>query len=288
MIKTLMKGIGAIAALMPVSALAWGQAKYNLQEPQTEIARQMYDLHTIVLVICLVIFIGVFGMMFYSVIKHRKSVGHRAAQFHENTTVEIIWTVVPFFILIGMAWPATQSLLAMKDTSSPDMTIKVTGYQWKWGYEYLKGEGDLSGVADGVQFYSTLATPQAQIYGSEPKGEHYLLEVDKPLVVPVGKKVRVLITANDVLHAWWVPAFGVKQDAVPGFIRDAWFRAEKAGTYRGQCAELCGKEHGFMPIVVEVLEQSEFAAWAAKQKTAAAAGGATTVATASGAGQAAK
>ena len=208
MIKTLLQMVGAVAALMPLSGLAWAQAKYNLQEPATEIARQMYDLHTIVLVICLVIFVGVFGTMFYSMIKHRKSVGHQAAHFHENTTVEIMWTVVPFFILIGMAFPATQALLAMKDTSSPDMTIKVTGYQWKWGYEYLKGEGDLSGVADGVQFYSTLSTPRAQIYGSEPKGEHYLLEVDKPLVVPVGKKVRVLITANDVLHAWWVPAFG--------------------------------------------------------------------------------
>ena len=288
MIKTLLQIIGAVAALMPLSGLAWAQAKYNLQEPATEIARQMYDLHTIVLVICLVIFVGVFGMMFYSVIKHRKSVGHQAAHFHENTTVEIMWTVVPFFILIGMAFPATQSLLAMKDSSSPDMTIKVTGYQWKWGYEYLKGEGDLSGMADGVQFYSTLSTPHAQIYGSEPKGEHYLLEVDKPLVVPVGKKVRVLITANDVLHSWWVPAFGVKQDAVPGFIRDAWFRVDKAGTYRGQCAELCGKQHGFMPIVVVALEQNEFADWAARQKSASAAGGATTVAAAGAAGQTAK
>ncbi len=288
MIKTLLQMVGAVAALMPLSGLAWAQAKYNLQEPATEIARQMYDLHTIVLVICLVIFVGVFGMMFYSVIKHRKSVGHQAAHFHENTSVEIMWTVVPFFILIGMAFPATQSLLAMKDSSSPDMTIKVTGYQWKWGYEYLKGEGDLSGVADGVQFYSTLSTPRAQIYGSEPKGEHYLLEVDKPLVVPVGKKVRVLITANDVLHSWWVPAFGVKQDAVPGFIRDAWFRVDKAGTYRGQCAELCGKQHGFMPIVVVALEQNEFADWAARQKTASAAGGATTVAAAGAAGQTAR
>jgi len=288
MIKMLLQVIGAVAALMPLSGLAWAQAKYNLQEPATEIARQMYDLHTIVLVICLVIFVGVFGMMFYSVIKHRKSVGHKAAHFHENTSVEIMWTVVPFFILIGMAFPATQSLLAMKDSSSPDMTIKVTGYQWKWGYEYLKGEGDLSGVADGVQFYSTLSTPHAQIYGSEPKGEHYLLEVDKPLVVPVGRKVRVLITANDVLHSWWVPAFGVKQDAVPGFIRDAWFRVDKAGTYRGQCAELCGKQHGFMPIVVVALEQNEFADWAARQKTASAAGGATTVAAAGAAGQTAR
>lgn len=287
MIKTLLQRIGAVAALMP-SGLAWAQAKYNLQEPQTEVARQMYDLHTMLVVICLVIFVGVFGMMFYSVIKHRKSVGHKAAHFHENTTVEIIWTVVPFFILIGIAWPATQSVLAMKDTSSPDMTIKVTGYQWKWGYEYLKGEGDLSGVGDGVQFYSTLSTPHAQIYGSEPKGEHYLLEVDNPLVVPVGKKVRILITANDVLHSWWVPAFGVKQDAVPGFIRDTWFRVDKAGTYRGQCAELCGKEHGFMPIVVVAMEQKDFADWAAKQKTASAAGGATTVAAAVAAGQPAK
>jgi len=226
--------------------------------------------------------------MFYSVIRHRKSVGHQAAQFHENATVEIIWTVVPFFILIGMAWPATKSLLLMKDTSSPDLTVKVTGYQWKWSYEYLKGEGDLSGVADGVMFYSTLATPHDQIYGSAAKGENYLLEVDNPLVVPVDKKVRVLITANDVLHAWWMPAFGVKQDAVPGFIRDTWFRVEKPGTYRGQCAELCGKEHGFMPIVVVVLEQREFADWAAKQKTASAAGGAQTAAAPGTAGQTGK
>jgi cytochrome c oxidase subunit II len=275
--KTLLKKIGAGTALLLVSSLVWAQAKYNLQEPQTEVARQMYDLHTTILVICLVIFVGVFVMMFYSVIRHRKAVGHQAAQFHENATVEIIWTVIPFFILIGMAWPATQSLLTLKDTSSPDLTIKITGYQWKWSYEYLKGEGDLSGVADGLMFYSTLATPHDQIYGTAPKGEHYLLEVDKPLVVPVGKKVRVLITANDVLHAWWVPAFGVKQDAVPGFIRDAWFRVQKPGTYRGQCAELCGKEHGFMPIVVEVMEHSDFADWAVRQKTASSAGNATTV-----------
>jgi len=288
MIKTLLQKIGVGAALALVSGLVWAQARYNLQQPQTEVAREVYDLHTIILVICLVIFVGVFGMMFYSVIRHRKSVGHQAVQFHENTTVEIIWTVVPFFILIGMAWPATKSLLLMKDTSSPDLTVKVTGYQWKWSYEYLKGEGDLSGVADGVMFYSTLATPHDQIYGSAVKGENYLLEVDNPLVVPVDKKVRVLITANDVLHAWWMPAFGVKQDAVPGFIRDTWFRVEKPGTYRGQCAELCGKEHGFMPIVVVVLEQKEFADWAAKQKTASAAGGAQTAAAADAAGQTAK
>lgn len=270
MIKTLFQKIGAGALTMLVPSLVWAQdkAKWNLQEPHTSVAREMYDLHTVVLIICLIIFVGVFGVMFYSIIKHRKSVGHKAAHFHENAAVEILWTIIPFFILIGIAWPATQSILAMRDTSSPDMTIKITGYQWKWGYEYLKGEGDLSGVADGMQIYSTLSTPREQIYGNAPKGEHYLLEVDNPLVVPVGKKVRVLITANDVLHAWWVPAFGVKQDAVPGFIRDSWFKVDKPGTFRGQCAELCGKEHGFMPIVVVAMEQKEFADWAAKNKVA--------------------
>jgi cytochrome c oxidase subunit 2 len=270
MIKTLFQKIGAGALTMLVPSLVWAQdkVKWNVQEPLTSVARAMYDLHTVVLIICLIIFVGVFGAMFYSVIKHRKSVGHKAAHFHENTTVEILWTVIPFFILIGMAWPATQSVLAMKDTSSPDLTVKVTGYQWKWSYEYLKGEGDLSGVADGVMFYSTLATPHDQIYRAAAKSENYLLEVDNPLVVPVGKKVRVLITANDVLHTWWVPAFGVKQDAVPGLIRDAWFRVDKAGTYRGQCAEPCGKEHGFMPIVVEAVSAKDFADWAGKHKAA--------------------
>ena len=251
MIKTLFQKIRAAALTMLVPSLVGAQdkAKWNLPEPHTSVARAMYDLHTLILIICLIIFVGVFGVMFYSVIKHRKSAGHDAAHFHENTTVEILWTVIPFFILIGMAWPATKSVLAMRDTSSPDMTIKVTGYQWKWGYEYLKGEGDLSGVADGVMFYSTLATPYDQIYGS-------------------AAKVRVLITAGDVLHAWWVPAFGLKQDAVPGFIRDAWFKVDKPGTYRGQCAELCGKEHGFMPIVVEAVSAKDFADWAGKHKAA--------------------
>ena len=196
-------------------------------------------------------------MMFYSLYKHRKSVGHQAVQFHENTTVEIVWTVIPFLILLFMAYPATKTILAMHDTTSPDLTIKVTGYQWKWGYDYLQ---------DGFGFYSTLATPLAQIESREPKNEHYLLEVDNPLVVPVDAKVRVLITANDVIHAWWVPAFGVKQDAIPGFVRDTWFRADKVGIYRGQCAELCGKEHGFMPIVVEVKSKEDYAKWAGEQK----------------------
>ena len=219
----------------------------------------MFDLNIYIFWVCVVIFIAVFGVMFYSIFKHRKSVGHKAAQFHENTTVEIVWTVIPFLILLAMAWPATKTILAMKDTTGSDLTIKVTGYQWKWGYDYLQ---------EGFGFYSNLATPLAQIENRENKGSNYLLEVDRPLVVPVDTKVRVIITANDVLHAWWVPAFGVKQDAIPGFVRDSWFKAEKTGIYRGQCAELCGKEHGFMPIVVEVKTKADYAAWVAEQKKA--------------------
>ncbi|MEP7085369.1 MAG: cytochrome c oxidase subunit II [Betaproteobacteria bacterium] len=234
----------------------------NLQEPASVLAHSVYDLHTIITLICVVIFIGVFGVMFYSVYAHRKSKGHKAAQFHENVKVEIAWTVIPFIILVLMMFPATKTVLEMKDTSAADITIKVTGYQWKWGYDYLQ---------DGIGFYSTLTTPLAQIEGREAKGEHYLLEVDNPLVVPINKKVRVLITANDVLHAWWVPAFGVKQDAIPGFVRDSWFTANREGTFRGQCAELCGKEHGFMPIVVEVVSEAKYTAWMADQKKKAAA-----------------
>ncbi|HEX7235099.1 MAG TPA: cytochrome c oxidase subunit II [Nitrosospira sp.] len=232
----------------------------NLPEPQTIIARQIYDQHTLALWICLVIFIGVFGTMFYSVLKHRKDAGYKAANFHHSTTVEIIWTIIPFFILIGMAYPATKTIIAMKDTSSPDITIKTTGYQWKWGYDYITGEGE------GISFLSALSTPRAQQENKETKGENYLLEVDNPLVVPTGKKIRILLTANDVIHAWWVPALGAKQDAIPGFIRDTWFTVDKPGTYRGQCAELCGKEHGFMPIVVEALEPEKYAQWVAEQK----------------------
>jgi len=232
--------------------LAW-----NLQTPVTPIAQQMFDLHAYIFWICVAIFILVFGVMFYSIFKHRKSVGHKAAQFHENTLVEVVWTVIPFFILLFMAYPATKTILGMKDTTAPDLTIKVTGYQWKWGYDYLQ---------EGFGFYSSLKTPLAQIENRETKGENYLLEVDNPLVVPVDSKVRVLITASDVLHAWWVPAFGVKQDAIPGFVRDSWFKAEQIGTYRGNCAELCGKEHAFMPIVVEVRSKDDYARWLADQK----------------------
>ena len=242
------------------AAAAAETARHNFQTPVTPVAREIYDLHLLMLGICAVIFVIVFGVMFYSIYAHRKSVGHKALQFHENTTVEIIWTIIPFFILIGMAWPATKTILALKDTSNPDLTIKATGYQWKWGYDYLKGEGE------GISLYANLATPAEQVYNRQEKGEHYLLEVDQNLVVPVGKKIRMLTTAGDVIHAWWVPAFGVKQDAIPGFIRDTWFKAEKEGIYRGQCAELCGKDHGFMPIVVEVVSAEKYSAWVGEQK----------------------
>jgi len=249
------RSFAAVIGSLPLLTLAdW---KMNLQPPNSGVAQQMFDLHTLITLICVVIFVGVFGVMFYSLYAHRKSKGHKAAQFHESATVEAAWTIIPFFILLAMAFPATKAVLDMRDTSAPEMTVKITAYQWKWGYDYIH---------EGFGFVSTLATPLAQIKGSETQGENYLLEVDNPLVVPVGRKVRVLLTANDVLHAWWVPALGVKQDAIPGFIRDAWFRADRPGVYRGNCAELCGKEHGFMPIVVDVKTQADYDKWLAAQK----------------------
>jgi len=250
--------IGALLALFP--AIASAAYQMNLQPPVTRIAGEIYELHTLMMIIIVIVFLLVFSVMFYSIFKHRKSVGAKAAQFHESTTVEIIWTVIPLVILVGMAWPATKTVLALKDTSNPDITIKATGYQWKWGYDYMKGEGE------GISFLSALSTPQDQIRNGAPKGENYLLEVDNAVVVPVGKKVRILTTANDVIHAWSVPAFGVKQDAIPGFVRDTWFKADKEGTYRGQCSELCGKEHGFMPIVVNVVSAEKYTAWVGEQK----------------------
>jgi cytochrome c oxidase subunit 2 len=250
---------GTLLAAAAAPCLA-AHARYNLQDPNSLLGQDIYDLHTLVMWICTVIFVGVFGFMLYAIVKHRKSVGHPAAHFHENTTVEVIWTVIPFLILIGMAIPATKTLIHQRDTSAADLTIKVTGYQWKWGYQYLNGEGE------GISFYSMLATPRAQIDGTEPKGENYLLEVDNPLVVPVGRKVRMVVTAADVLHAWWVPSLASKQDAVPGFVRDTWFKAEREGLYRGQCAELCGKEHGFMPIVVQVLSPEKYTQWVNEHK----------------------
>ena len=266
MMRIGLRAAAAVAAWFTAGAALANQ--YNLPPPQSIIAREIYDLHTLIMWIIVGIFVVVFGAMTWSIIMHRKSVGHQAEQFHENTTVEIIWTIIPFFILIGMALPATKTIISMKDTTGADITIKATGYQWKWGYDYLQ---------EGISFYSTLSTPRSQIEDYERKGttknEHYLVEVDNPVVVPVGKKVRIITTANDVIHAWWVPALGIKQDAIPGFVRDTWFKADNAGTYRGQCAELCGKDHGFMPIVVEAVSPEQYASWVAEQKkkTAAAA-----------------
>jgi cytochrome c oxidase subunit 2 len=237
-----------------------GVNQLNLTPGVTRIAADQWWVHNFLLVVCLVIFVLVFGVMFYSLWAHRKSKGAKPADFHESTAVEIAWTIVPFLIVIGLAIPATRMVVEQKDTSQADLTIKATGYQWRWGYEYLKGEGA------GVQFLSSLTTPRSQIDGKEPKSETYLMEVDNPLVVPVGQKVRMVITANDVIHAWMVPAFGVKQDAIPGFVRDTWFRAEKTGTFRGNCAELCGKEHAFMPIVVEVKSAEDYRVWADTKK----------------------
>lgn len=258
--KRMWKRAALTGAALAGSHSALAEYAYNLQPPVSEVARHVFDLHTLIMLVCAVIFVLVFGVMFYSLVRHRKSVGHQAAHFHEHTTVEIIWTIIPFLILVGMAYPATKVVIDMKDTSNPDMTVKITGYQWKWGYDYLN---------DDVHFYSNLSTPREQIDGSAAKGEHYLLEVDEPMVVPVGKRIRLLITAGDVIHSWWVPAFSVKQDAIPGFIRDSWFTADAIGTYRGQCAELCGKDHGFMPIVVEVVSEDDYRAWVAKKKGAA-------------------
>jgi len=219
------------------------------------------------LIICAVIFVGVFGVMFYAILKHRKSLGHKSASFHESTTVEIIWTVVPLLIVIGMALPATKTVVAMKDTTNSDITIKVTGYQWKWGYDYIKGEGE------GINFLSTLSTSREAINNLAPKSNTYLMEVDNEMVVPVGKKIRLITTANDVIHSWTIPAFGVKQDAIPGFVRDTWFRADRIGTFRGQCSELCGAEHAFMPIVVKVVSAEDYTAWVAEKQKAMSAGG---------------
>ncbi len=229
----------------------------NLPPPASTVAREIHDLHSLILWIILGIFIVVFVPMGIALIRHRKSAGHQPAKFHDNRAVEIAWTVVPTLILIGMAWPATRLVVAMKDATREDLTIKVTGHQWKWEYEYF---------GEGVRFMSNTSTPREQIDGTQPKGEHYLLEVDRPLVVPAGKKIRLVTTASDVIHSWAVPALGIKQDAIPGFIRETWFRAETPGTYRGQCTEMCGVGHGFMPVVVNVVTDEQFASWMQEQK----------------------
>ncbi|MEY5100339.1 MAG: cytochrome c oxidase subunit [Pseudomonadota bacterium] len=250
-------------AALAVNDLPGGPAvnAVNFQPPATRIAETLHGLHGFMLLLCAAIFVLVFGVMFYAIFKHRKSVGHQAQELSEPIWVELGWTIVPLLIVIGMALPATKVVVAQKDTSNADLTIKATGMQWKWGYDYLKGEGE------GIGFLSTLDTRQREMANSgKPEGDDYLLKVDHPLVVPVGKKVRVITTATDVIHAWMVPAFGVKQDAIPGFVRDLWFRAEKTGDFYGQCAELCGKEHAFMPIHVKVLSQDDYTRWVAEQR----------------------
>ena len=239
-----------------------GHAEYmfNLMRGVTDISHKVYDLHMLIFWICVVVCIAVFGVLIYSIVMHRKSRGAVPATFHESTTVEIIWTSVPFLVLVGMAIPATTTLLALEDTRDADISIQVTGYQWKWKYDYLDED---------ISFFSVLTTPREQITGDAPKSDTYLLEVDNPVVVPINKKIRFLITSNDVIHSWWVPDLGWKQDAVPGFINDAWTELKEPGTYRGKCAELCGKDHGFMPIVLVAKTEDDYRAWVAEQKGAA-------------------
>lgn len=266
-----------LSLAMPIAAFANDMTtKYNLRTPASGMAESLYTLHNVLMIICLVIFVAVFAVMFYSIYAHRKSKGHQPADFHESTSIEIAWTVIPFLIVVGIGIYATPIVMAQKDTTNADITIKATGYQWKWGYDYLKGEGT------GIAFYSTLTTPYEQRVNQQPKTLNYLSEVDNPLVVPVGKKIRVVTTANDVIHAWMVPAFGVKQDAIPGFVRDTWFKAERVGTYNGHCAELCGKDHAFMPIVVKVVTPEEYTAWVAEQQKKSAQGQPAAVAMAGG------
>ncbi len=229
----------------------------NMYRGVTPLSKDMYYLHMVCLVVCTIIGAVVFGIMIYSLIHHRKSKGYVPATFHDNQRLEIVWSIIPFLILIGLAIPATRVLIRMEDTNKSEVTVKITGYQWRWQYEYID---------QGVSYFSTLSTPYDQIHNNEKKGEWYLLEVDKPLVLPVNKKIRFLVTSNDVIHSWWVPELGIKRDAMPGYIYEAWAKIEKTGVYRGQCAELCGINHGFMPIVVDVVSDAEFQIWIGKQK----------------------
>jgi cytochrome c oxidase subunit 2 len=255
-------GLGGAVTLLGAGNSFAGFGDLNLTAGATDVSHKVYDLHMLIFTICVVVCIGVFAVLIYSIMTHRKSRGAVPASFHESTTVEIIWTTIPFLILVGMAIPATTTLLALEDTRDADMSIQVTGYQWKWKYDYLDED---------ISFFSTLATPREQIEGAAEKGENYLLEVDNPIVVPVNKKIRFLITSNDVIHSWWVPALGWKQDAVPGFINDAWTELKEPGLYRGKCAELCGKDHGFMPIVLIAKTEEDYRQWVADQKAGAAA-----------------
>ncbi len=269
-ITALSAGVWVTGLAHAVNDLPGGPAvnQLNFAPPATDIAIEQHWLHWFMMAICTVIFVVVFGVMFYSIVKHRKSVGHKSQELPEPIWVELGWTIVPLIIVIGMALPATKVLVAQKDTTNSDLTIKATGMQWKWGYDYIKGEGE------GIGFLSTLDNSHREMSnsGNPPPTDNYLLKVDNPLVVPVDKKIRIITTANDVIHAWMVPAFGVKQDAIPGFVRDTWFRANQTGDFYGQCAELCGKEHAYMPIHVKVVTAEEYTAWVAdKQKALAAA-----------------
>ncbi|HEY9034203.1 MAG TPA: cytochrome c oxidase subunit II [Pseudomonadales bacterium] len=255
---------GLVPLLGVLSTGAWAEEaqrwQVNMVPGVTEIGQQVYDLHMLIFWICVWTGVGVFGFMFYSLIAYRKSKGHKPSNFHENTTAELAWTIVPAIILIAMAIPASKTLIQIYDTSEADLDVLITGYQWKWKYEYIGKEGEK------VSFFSNLRTPRDEINNEEAKGEHYLLEVDNPLVLPVNKKTRLLLTANDVIHSWWVPVLSVKKDAIPGFINEAWTKPVKTGVYRGQCAELCGRDHGFMPVVVNVVEQDEFDRWFAEKQ----------------------
>jgi cytochrome c oxidase subunit 2 len=248
-----------------LSTLLWGQTvlaaadtwQLNMYRGVTPLSKDMYYLHMVGMVVCTIIGIVVFGVMIYSLIHHRKSKGYVPATFHDNQRLEIVWSIIPFLILVGLAIPATRVLIRMEDTSQSEVTVKIVGYQWRWQYQYLD---------QGVSYFSTLSTPYEQIQNKQAKNEWYLLEVDKPLVLPVNKKIRFLVTSNDVIHSWWVPELGIKRDAIPGFMYEAWAKIEKPGTYRGQCAELCGINHGFMPIVVEAVSDQEFQKWIGEQQ----------------------
>ncbi|WP_050568481.1 cytochrome c oxidase subunit II [Vibrio jasicida] len=240
------------------SSSSWSeQNDYNMTRGVTGISEQVYELHMLIFYICCAIAFVVFGVMFYSIFRHRKSKGAVAANFHESTKVEIIWTIIPVIILVAMAIPATKTLVAMEDTSQSDLTVKITGSQWKWHYSYF---------GEDVEFFSLLATSQKEIDGIEAKGAHYLLDVDNPLVLPINRKVRFLMTSDDVIHSWWVPDFAVKKDTIPGFINEAWTKIDEPGVYRGQCAELCGRAHGFMPVVVHAMAEDDFDQWIADKK----------------------